>query len=152
ILSGYSGGQVANPSYEQVCAGNTGHAEVVHFTFSENLISFEELLDIFFAFHDPTTLNRQGNDVGSQYRSVIFFHTKKQQKIAKRKIVELTQNEKFRNPIVTEVLQFSSFYPAKEYHQDYYSENKNQAYCRLVIKPKVTKFKKDFVIYLKKGD
>lgn len=150
VVSGYSGGQVANPSYHLVCSGTTGHAEVVQITFDPQIISFRELLEVFFTIHDPTTLNRQGADVGTQYRSAIFYHTPRQKEIAEQVIAELNEAKVWRNPIVTEVTAFSAFYPAEDYHQEYYLNNPGQPYCRVVIEPKVAKFRKQFLARLKR--
>jgi peptide-methionine (S)-S-oxide reductase len=150
VVSGYSGGHVENPSYEQVTTGRTGHAEVCQIEFNSNQISFEDLLEVFFNTHDPTTLNRQGNDIGPQYRSVIFYHTEKQREIAERKKTELEAKKTFKNPIVTEITAFSKFYPAEDYHQNYFKNNPNQGYCRYVIAPKVDKFEKVFKLKLDK--
>lgn len=150
-VSGYSGGHVKNPSYKEVCTGNTGHAEVVQITFNPEIISYAEILNIFFKTHDPTSLNRQGADVGTQYRSVIFYHSQEQKEIAERKIKELNENKVFEDPIVTIVEEFNKFYPAEDYHQDYFAKNPDQAYCSFVIKPKVNKFQKDFSSFLKEN-
>lgn len=140
VASGYMGGNVPNPTYDQVCEGDTGHAEVVHVTFDPSKISYSTLLDWFFKLHDPTTLNRQGGDVGTQYRSAIFWHSPAQRDAAKQKIEALTAAKTFSRPIVTEVTQASTYYPAETYHQDYYRRNKTQnAYCRGVITPKLDK-------------
>jgi peptide-methionine (S)-S-oxide reductase len=152
VVSGYSGGHVENPSYEQVTTGRTGHAEVCQIEFNPDQISFEELLEVFFQTHDPTTMNRQGNDVGPQYRSVIFYHSEEQRKIAERVKDELEANKTFKNPIVTEITAFSKFYAAEDYHQNYFRNNPNQGYCRYVIAPKVDKFEKVFKLKLGKTD
>lgn len=144
VESGYSGGNVPSPSYEQVCTGNTGHAEVVQITFSSRVISFSELLQVFFAIHDPTTLNRQGPDIGTPYRSVVFFESVLQKADAERAIADLDRAGTWGQPLVTEVAPLTRFYPAEEYHQQYYQRNPDQGYCRLVIDPKVAKFRKDF--------
>jgi len=149
VVSGYSGGHVENPSYEQVCTGRTGHAEVCQIQFDPEQIPFEELLDVFFSTHDPTTLNRQGNDVGTQYRSVIFYHSERQKQIAERVKAELGESGTWKNPIVTEIVPFEKFYPAEDYHQNYFRNNPNQGYCRLVISPKLDKFQKVFKLKLK---
>ena len=150
VVSGYSGGNVPGPSYREVCAGTTGHAEVVQITFDPDIISFRELLQVFFTIHDPTTLNRQGADVGTQYRSVIFYHTPEQETVAKDVIAEF-EAEKLRDaPIVTEVTPFEAFYPAEEYHQEYFMHNPDQPYCRAVIAPKVAKFRKQYLARLRK--
>jgi peptide-methionine (S)-S-oxide reductase len=144
VVSGYAGGTVDNPSYEQVCTGNTGHAEVVQITFEPEVISFEDLLYIFWRSHDPTTLNRQGADVGTQYRSVIFYHTEVQKAIAEKSKEETEASGLWPKPIVTEITPFHNFYQAEEYHKNYYRLNPNQPYCRMVIDPKIQKFKKEF--------
>lgn len=149
VESGYSGGKTVNPTYKQVCTGNTGHAEVVQITYNSNVISLEELLEVFFTLHNPTTLNQQGADVGTQYRSAIFYHTPQQKQIASRIIETLTTNKVYDNPIVTEVTAFDKFYKAEDYHQEYYELNKEQPYCRMVIQPKVEKLKKIFATKLK---
>ena len=143
VISGYSGGRRENPSYEQVCTGATGHAEVVKIIYNENIISYEQLLDIFFQVHNPTTLNRQGADVGTQYRSVIFYIDNNQRQIAIDKIDTLNKTT-FGNSIVTEVSQLDKFFEAEDYHQNYYKNNPNQGYCQMVIRPKVEKFHKTF--------
>ena len=141
VEPGYSGGQTVNPTYQQVCGGNTGHAEVVQVEFDPNVISFEDVLHVFFAIHDPTTRNRQGADVGTQYRSAIFYHSPEQQATAKQVIGELEREGVWSRPIVTEVAPITKFYPAEDYHVDYYANNPDQAYCRVVIDPKVAKFR-----------
>ncbi|MBN2229403.1 MAG: peptide-methionine (S)-S-oxide reductase MsrA [Candidatus Thorarchaeota archaeon] len=148
VVSGYSGGHVENPSYEQVCTGKTGHAEVCQIEFDPKQISFEELLEIFFDTHDPTTLNRQGNDFGTQYRSVIFYHNEDQKQLAEKMKSDLEGKKTFKGPIVTEIAAFEKFYPAENYHQNYFRDNPNQGYCRYVIAPKVAKFKKVFKLKL----
>lgn len=148
-LSGYMGGHTANPDYQSVCSGQTGHAEVVQVRFDPALISFAELCQIFFALHDPTQLNRQGNDIGSQYRSVIFFHNESQQQQAARFIAELNQAQVFAQPIVTELSAASTFYPAEAYHQGYYRQNPTQGYCHWIITPKMQKFREMFQQRLK---
>jgi len=150
VASGYSGGSVPNPSYEQVCTGKTGHAEVIQITFDPEIISFRELLEVFFTIHDPTTLNRQGSDVGTQYRSAIFYHTPEQEKIAGEVIAELEKANVWDAPIVTEITPFKAFYPAEEYHRGYFERNPEQPYCRIVIAPKVAKFRKQFLAKLRK--
>lgn len=142
VVSGYAGGARANPSYEQVCTGATGHAEVVQITFDPQQISYHDLLEVFFSVHDPTTLNRQGADVGTQYRSVIFAHSPEQRAIAGQTIKEIDARKIWDDPIVTQVVDESPFYAAEDYHQDYYTKNPNQGYCRVVIAPKVAKFRK----------
>lgn len=149
VESGYSGGTVPDPSYEQVCTGNTGHAEVAQITFDPDVISFREILQVFFATHDPTTLNRQGADVGTQYRSVIFYHDEDQKKIAQEMIEELNSANIWPNPIVTEVEPLENYYMAEDYHQDYYKYNSQQPYCQAVITPKLAKFRKNFAEKLK---
>jgi peptide-methionine (S)-S-oxide reductase len=144
VQSGYSGGHVKNPSYKEVCTGTTGHAEVCQITFDPNVISYIELLEIFWQTHDPTTLNRQGNDVGTQYRSAIFYHTPEQKRLAEEMKKRLNNEHIWADPIVTEIAAFDKFYPAEDYHDDYYSRNPNQPYCSLVITPKVKKFKNTF--------
>ena len=142
VVSGYAGGARANPSYEQVCTGATGHAEVVQITFDPQQISYHDLLEVFFSVHDPTTLNRQGADVGTQYRSVIFAHSPEQRAIAEKTIKEIDARQIWDDPIVTQVVDEAPFYAAEDYHQDYYTKNPNQGYCRVVIAPKVAKFRK----------
>jgi len=150
VASGYAGGQRANPTYEQVCSGATGHAEVVQIVYDTTKISFDELLQVFWTVHDPTTLNRQGADVGTQYRSVVFYHNDHQKETTQTYIEKLNAEHAFNNPVVTEVSPFTAFYKAEDYHQNYYNENQNQPYCSLVIQPKVEKFKKVFGDKLKK--
>ncbi len=149
VVSGYSGGKVKNPTYKEVCSGLTGHAEVVQVTFDPAIISYSEVLEIFWNTHDPTTLNRQGADEGTQYRSVVYYHTDGQKKIAEDYKAQLNQSGVFKNPIVTEISPFTVFYPAEDYHQNYYALNPNQGYCVYVIRPKVEKFKKQFKAKLK---
>jgi len=149
VVSGYAGGTVPHPTYEQVCSGTTGHAEVVQITFDPDVISYRELLEVFFTIHDPTTPNRQGPDVGTQYRSVIFTHSPAQQATAEEVIAALTAARVFPDPIVTEVRPLEAFYPAEPYHQQYYRRHPEQAYCRLVIAPKVAKVRKAFLDRLK---
>jgi peptide-methionine (S)-S-oxide reductase len=149
VESGYSGGTVKNPTYEEVCTGTTGHAEVTRIEYNPKEISFEFLLSVFFKTHDPTTLNRQGADQGTQYRSVIFYTSPEQKEIAERIINQLNKEKAYSNPIVTEVSKFEKFYKAEDYHQDYFTNNPNQGYCRFVIQPKVEKFRKVFKDYLK---
>jgi peptide-methionine (S)-S-oxide reductase len=149
VVSGYSGGTVPNPSYKQVCNGITGHAEVVQITFNPDIISFKELLEIFLTIHDPTTLNRQGADVGTQYRSVIFYRTKEQEKVAREVIKEFEVSKVWSAPIVTEVTPFRVFYPAEEYHQEYFRRNPDKMYCSVVISPKLAKFRKRYFTKLK---
>lgn len=149
VVSGYAGGSVMNPTYQQVCSGNTGHAEVVQITFDPEAISFEDLLYVFWRTHDPTTLNRQGADVGTQYRSVILYHDEQQKAIAEKSKQETDASGLWPDPIVTEISPLRDFYEAETYHQDYYRQNPNQGYCRLVIDPKVRKFRKEFQHQLK---
>ncbi|GAK51702.1 peptide methionine sulfoxide reductase msrA [Candidatus Moduliflexus flocculans] len=144
VVSGYAGGTVANPTYQQVCAGNTGHAEVAQITFDLDVISYNDILYIFWRTHDPTTLNRQGADVGTQYRSVIFYHTDEQRAIAEQSKRDAEAAKIWPNPIVTEIAPLTTFYPAEAYHQNYFRLNPNQPYCRAVIDPKVRKFRKTF--------
>lgn len=149
-ISGYAGGQTVNPTYKEICYGNTGHAEVVQVTFDPHIISFKEILEVFFTVHDPTTLNRQGADVGTQYRSVIFYHSDEQRAVAEQVIAELSAASIWRDPIVTELSAAPQFYPAEEYHQEYFANNPDQGYCRMVIEPKVIKFRQKFFDRLKK--
>jgi peptide-methionine (S)-S-oxide reductase len=140
VIAGYSGGQVANPSYKQVCTGTTGHAEVAQIYFNPEQISYKELLDVFWQVHDPTTLNRQGNDIGPQYRSVIFYHDEKQRLAAEESKRKIEMSGIYKDPVVTEINPLINFYEAEDYHQDYYRFNPNQPYCRVVITPKIKKF------------
>jgi peptide-methionine (S)-S-oxide reductase len=149
VVSGYAGGHVRNPSYEQVCTGMTGHAEVVQVTFDPARISFREVLEVFFSIHDPTTLNRQGADVGTQYRSAIFHHSPAQKQIAGKLIAELNAEGVWSAPIVTEVQPAPEFYPAEAYHQEYFRRNPGQGYCQVVVAPKLAKFRKQFANRLK---
>jgi len=149
VQSGYAGGRVANPSYEDVCTGTTGHAEVVQITFDPQVVSFEDLLHVFFTIHDPTTLNRQGADVGTQYRSAIFYHSPEQKATAERVIAELQAQKLWDEPVVTEIKPLTAFYPAEEYHRDYFRRNPTQGYCRAVIAPKVAKVRKLYFDRLK---
>ena len=151
VASGYAGGVVPNPTYEQVCTGRTGHAEVVQVTFDPSVIAYRDLLEIFFTIHDPTTLNRQGADAGTQYRSAIFFHSPAQQAAAQEVIAALEAEHVWGQPIVTQLVPFETFYPAEEYHRDYYRRNPNQGYCRMVIAPKVSKLRKIYFEKLRKG-
>ncbi|MCS6889495.1 MAG: peptide-methionine (S)-S-oxide reductase MsrA [Chloroflexus sp.] len=144
VVSGYTGGHVPNPTYRQVCDGDTGHAEAVQIRFDPTQISYRELLEIFFSIHDPTTLNRQGADVGTQYRSAIFYHSEEQRQIAEQLVRELSEQQVFRDPIVTEIVPATTFYPAEEYHQEYFARNPYQPYCQFVVAPKVAKFRKLF--------
>ena len=150
VVSGYSGGSVPDPSYHEVCTGNTGHAEVIQITFDSRIISYKELLEVFFTIHDPTTLNRQGPDVGTQYRSVIFYHTPEQNEVAKEVIAEFDAKKIWDKPIITEITPFKAFYPAEEEHQKYFMRNPGNQYCSLVIAPKVTKFRKQYMAKFKK--
>lgn len=149
VVSGYAGGHVENPTYEQVSSGQTGHAEVVQITFDPEIISYGEILDVFFTIHDPTTLNRQGADIGTQYRSVIFYHSEEQRRIAVEKMKAIEDAGIWDDPIVTQLEPFDAFYPAEDYHQEYYERNPNAGYCQFVIKPKVAKFRKEFMNRLK---
>ncbi|HUO43943.1 MAG TPA: peptide-methionine (S)-S-oxide reductase MsrA [Burkholderiales bacterium] len=149
VESGYAGGRTANPTYRQVCDGDSGHAEVVRVTFDPTVISYREILEVFFAIHDPTTLNRQGNDVGSQYRSAIFYHSPQQKGTAGQLIAELDAQKLFDAPIVTEVLPAPAFYAAEDYHRQYFARNENQPYCRFVVAPKLAKFRKKFAARVK---
>ncbi|MGI0130611.1 MAG: peptide-methionine (S)-S-oxide reductase MsrA [Thermoplasmata archaeon] len=144
VDSGYSGGTTPHPTYEQVCTGRTGHAEVIEVTFDPRVLSYHDLLTIFFTLHDPTTRNRQGADVGTQYRSVVFYHDEGQKATAERAIRELEAEKLWRKPFVTEVVPFSAFYPAEEFHRDYYRRNPSGRYCQFVIAPKVAKFRSKF--------
>lgn len=144
VISGYSGGHVENPTYKQVCSGDTGHAEVVQITYNPGEISFEELLEVFWKTHDPTTLNQQGNDVGTQYRSVIFYHDEEQKQLAEFYKQQLYASGAFEDPIVTEIVPFEKFYKAEDYHQNYFNQNAFQPYCSFVIRPKVEKFREVF--------
>jgi peptide-methionine (S)-S-oxide reductase len=150
VVSGYSGGSVVNPSYQQVCNGTTGHAEVIQLTFDPAVVSFKEILEVFFTINDPTTLNRQGADVGPQYRSAIFYHTPEQKATAEQVIAEINAAHIWDAPIVTEVTPFQKFYRAEEYHQEYFERNPGQGYCRVVIAPKVAKFRQKYLAKLKK--
>ena len=149
IVSGYTGGQIVNPSYEQVCSGRTGHAEAVQVTFDPQAVSYKDVLGVFFAIHDPTTLNRQGADVGPQYRSAIYFHDEEQKAAAEEMIAELEASKTWGRPIVTEVTALPEYYPAEDYHQEYYRRNAGQPYCQIVISPKVAKFRKEYLDRLK---
>jgi peptide-methionine (S)-S-oxide reductase len=142
VESGYAGGRTSNPTYRDVCSGMTGHAEVVQVTFDPSVLSFRDLLGVFFTVHDPTTPDRQGADVGTQYRSIVLYHSDEQRETAKQVIDELNRNKIWDDPIVTQVMPFTTFYTAEKYHQDYYSQNQNQPYCQIVIAPKVAKFRK----------
>jgi len=149
VASGYAGGTVPNPSYEAVCTGTTGHAEVTQVEFDPAVISYRDLLDVFFTIHDPTTLNQQGGDVGTQYRSAIFYQSPEQERTARATIGALEAEKVWDDPIVTEVVPLTVFYPAESYHRDYYNRNQNQPYCRAVIAPKVAKLRKHFMEKLK---
>lgn len=150
VESGYMGGQVHDPTYEAVCSGRTGHAEVVRITFDPHAVSFRDILEVFFAIHDPTTLNRQGNDVGTQYRSAIFYHSPQQKVVAEEIIATLTKEKLFEEPIVTDISPAGPFYLAEAYHQEYFARNPSQAYCTYVINPKVAKFRTQFAEKMKK--
>jgi peptide-methionine (S)-S-oxide reductase len=151
VVPGYSGGHVKNPAYREVTTGRTGHAEVVQITFNPQVTTFSEILEVFFKTHDPTTLNRQGNDVGTQYRSAIFFHNEEQKQIAEKVIALFEEEKVYNDPIVTEVTPFDSFYLAEDYHHNYFARNKNQPYCQFVVAPKVEKFRKIFKEKLKEN-
>jgi peptide-methionine (S)-S-oxide reductase len=151
VVSGYAGGHVPNPTYEQVCAKNTGHAEVTQVTFDPSRVSYREILEVFFSIHDPTTPNRQGNDVGPQYRSIILTHDDEQARVAREIIAELMAEKAFDAPIVTEVEPLTTFYPAETYHQNYYREHRMQPYCVFVVSPKVAKFRKKFAERVKRS-
>jgi methionine-S-sulfoxide reductase len=145
VISGYSGGRVDNPTYEQVSSGNTGHAEAIQVKFDPSVISYEQLVEIFFKLHDPTTLNQQGADVGEQYRSAVFYHSDEQKEIAEKVMEQFEQDKVYSDPIVTEITAFDKFYKAEGYHQDYYDQNRSSnSYCRIVIDPKIQKLYKDF--------
>jgi peptide-methionine (S)-S-oxide reductase len=150
VVSGYSGGHTVNPTYREVCSETTGHAEVVQIRFDPREISFKEILQIFFSVHDPTTLNRQGNDVGTSYRSAIFYHDEEQKRVAEETIREIEAEGIWDDPIVTEVTKFDKFYPAEDYHQEYFANNPTQPYCAAVVAPKVAKFRQKFMTRLKK--
>lgn len=150
VVSGYAGGTVKNPSYKEVCTGNTGHAEVCQITYNPSVISYKELLEVFWQVHDPTTLNRQGGDVGTQYRSAIFYHTDEQKQVAEQFLKTLNQEKVFPDPIVTEITAINNFYPAEDYHQDYFELNGDNPYCQSVVRPKLEKFRKVFKDKLKK--
>ena len=150
VESGFSGGQVKNPTYREVCTGTTGHAEVIQITFDANKVPFTEILKVFFTMHDPTTLNRQVNDVGTQYRSAVFYRNEEQKKSSEEIITELNKAKVYPSPIVTEVTKFDVFYKAEDYHQNYYNQNSGEGYCMYVIQPKIEKFEKAFKDRLKK--
>ena len=149
VQSGYSGGSVPDPAYKSVCTGTTDHAEVVQVSFDPETITYSEILQIFFSIHDPTTLNRQGNDIGTQYRSVVFYHDVEQQRIAEKTKSRIEMDGIWDKPIVTQIVRFEKFYPAEDYHNDYFARNTNQPYCQVVIAPKVAKFRKQFQNRLK---
>jgi peptide-methionine (S)-S-oxide reductase len=149
VKSGYSGGSVKNPSYKEVCAGTTGHAEVAQITYDKTVVSFDELLEVFWKTHDPTTLNRQGNDFGTQYRSAVFYHNEEQKKLAEKYKEEINKSGAYPNPVITEISPLINFYPAEDYHQNYFNQNGSEGYCRYVIQPKVEKFEKIFKNKLK---
>jgi peptide-methionine (S)-S-oxide reductase len=151
VVSGYTGGQLPNPTYEQVCSGRTGHTEAVQITFDPDVISYPELLEVFFTIHDPTTLNRQGADVGTQYRSAIFYDSPEQQRAAQAVMDEMNASGIWRAPLVTQLVPLERFYPAETYHQDYFARNPYQPYCQIVIAPKVTKVRDKYLARLKKG-
>jgi len=151
VVSGYMGGTVPDPTYEAVCTGTTGHAEVVQITYNPAVLSFKDLLEVFFTIHDPTTVDRQGNDVGSQYRSAIYYHSPAQKSTAEQVIATLGETRLWRDPIVTEISPAAAFYPAENYHQEYFARNPGQPYCRLVVAPKVAKFRSRFLERLKKS-
>ena len=150
VESGYAGGHTKNPSYREVCSGTTGHAEAIEIIFDPDVISYRDLLDVFFTIHDPTTLDRQGADVGTQYRSEILYHSEAQHRTADEVIADLSERGVWDNPIVTRIEPFTAFYPAEEYHQDYFAQNPDQPYCQIVIAPKVSKFRKTYLDRLKK--
>ncbi len=150
VKPGYAGGTVSNPTYEQVCSGTTGHAEVVQITFDPEKITYQELLEVFFTIHDPTTLNQQGPDIGTQYRSIVLYHTPKQKEVGEKAIGELETSGVWENPIVTELDEYKEFYPAEEYHQGYYQRNRAQTYCQAVITPKLAKLREKFLTKLKR--
>jgi peptide-methionine (S)-S-oxide reductase len=152
VEPGYSGGSVPSPTYEQVCTDKTGHAEVAQVTFDPDVISFRELLEVFFSTHDPTTVNRQGEDIGTQYRSVVFYHDDAQRKTAEEMVEELSREHLFKNPIVMQVVPLKAFYPAEDYHREYFRRNPKQPYCRVVIAPKLDKFRVHFREKLKKPE
>jgi len=152
VIPGYSGGQTKSPTYEQVCSDTTGHAEAIQITFEPDVISYTEILKIFWHIHNPTTLNRQGHDIGSQYRSVIFYHNEEQKKIAEKSKKDLQDAHIWSDPIVTEIISFDEFYPAEEYHKNYFRNHPESGYCQLVVKPKVEKFKKTFQDYFKEDN
>lgn len=150
VLSGYAGGRTPRPSYEAVCSGTTGHAEVVQVTFDPEEVSYRELLEVFFTIHDPTTPDRQGNDVGTQYRSAVFYHSPEQKAVAEEVVAELEREGVWEDPIVTEVVPFTEFYPAEAYHQEYFRRNPYAPYCQVVVAPKVSKFRRRYLERLKR--
>jgi len=150
VESGYSGGNVENPSYEDVCTGRTGHAEVIQVTFDPETISYRDLLQVFFTLHDPTTMNRQGADVGTQYRSAVFYHDEAQRKVAEDVVREVSTSKIWKKPIVTEVAPFKAFYKAEDYHQEYFQKNRNSGYCQVVIAPKIVKLREHYREKLKR--
>jgi peptide-methionine (S)-S-oxide reductase len=150
VVSGYSGGDTLNPTYKEICSGTTNHAEVVQIKYDPQMVSFRDLLDVFFTIHDQTTLNRQGGDVGTQYRSTIFYHTREQKAVAEQTIAELNAQKLWNAPIVTEVTAFDKFYSAENYHQEYFANNPSQPYCMAVVAPKVVKFRKKYLDKLKR--
>src|SRR5262249_2418934 len=145
VVSGYAGGRLPNPTYRQVCSGTTGHAEVVPVTYDPSIVSYRDLLDVFFTIHDPTTKDRQGADIGPQYRSIVLTHSPEQERIARETIADFTARGIWKSPIVTEVVPLTEFYAAEQYHQDYFANNPEQSYCQFVIEPKVAKFRKQFL-------
>lgn len=149
VVSGYSGGHKDNPTYQEVCSESTGHAEVVQITFDEDQLSYGDLLRVFFTVHDPTQLNRQGNDIGTSYRSAIFYHDEEQKRVAEEVVKEIADAEIYDKPIVTEITRFDKFWPAENYHQEYFANNPNQPYCAAVVAPKVAKFRQKFADRLK---
>jgi len=149
VESGYAGGHVPNPTYEQVCTGTTGHAEVVRITYDPNEVTYRDLLEVFFSIHDPTTLNRQGADVGTQYRSAIFYHDEAQREAAEAMVAELEADSVFDHPIVTEITELNAYFPGEDYHQDYYRNNPGQGYCQVVVAPKLAKFRARYAARLK---
>jgi peptide-methionine (S)-S-oxide reductase len=150
VVSGYEGGKIKNPTYKEICTGTTGHAEVIQVTYDPTIVDFNTLLEVFFTTHDPTTLNRQGNDKGTQYRSVIFYHTDEQKRLAEAGKIAAGHTGAWRDPIVTEISPSAIFYPAENYHQNFYNDNESYPYCQFVVAPKVAKFRKDFKEKLKK--
>ena len=149
VVPGYSGGNIKNPAYREVCTGKTGHAEVVQITYDPEIVSYKEILEVFFMTHDPTTLNRQGNDVGTQYRSAVFYHDEEQKKTAEEVVSNFEKENIFDHPVVTEITPFEAFYKAEDYHKDYYERNEDQPYCQFIVAPKVAKFKEIFKDKLK---